>query len=259
MAFAQAEPPATDTRPIVEPAISPEARLEQAIRYYQMGDRDEARRILAALVVTPNLSAELRQESRVYLAELLMVENDSARAREFLEQVLREDPTYTIDPFRHTPEVAGEFDYVKALLAPVQPPDEPPPPVETVLVTMPLSVWSPFGRYHFSQGRPIRGLIYFTGFTTTAVGSGFLFGLTHADRRYPVGATVGTDEADAVFAMRRTQWVLTGLCYGIWATSIIDARVHWRKVDMKASLQPEVGFRQADGGLQGSLALRASF
>ncbi len=240
-------------------AMSSQARLEQAVRYYQLGERDEARRLLAALVVTPDLAADLRQESRVYLAELLMVEGDVDRARDFLEQVLVEDPAFTIDLFRHTPEVAGEFDYVKALRFPVPPAGDSAPAVEPVLVTMPMSVWNPFGRYHFTQGRPVRGLVYFAGFTTSAVTSGFLWGFVHADRRYRVGlsARQTTDERQ-LRNLRRVQWVATGACYGFWATSVVDARLHWRKVGMKASVQPSVT-RTDTGDLQGVLAIRGTF
>jgi hypothetical protein len=236
-----------------------EARLEQAVRYYQLGERDEARRLLAALVVTPGLPPELRQKSRVYLAELLMVEGDVDRARDFLEQVLVEDPSYTIDLFRHTPEVAGEFDYVKALRFPVPPVEQDIPVVEPLLVTMPMSVWNPFGRYHFTQGRPVRGFVYFAGFTTSAVTSGFLWGFVHADRRYRVGLSARqTSDELQLRNLRRIQWAATGMAYGFWATSVIDARLHWRKVGMKASVRPSLT-RTDTGDLQGMLAVQGSF
>ena len=251
------DPPPSDPGPST--AMSHEARLDQAVRYFQLGERDEARRILASLVVSTGLSAQLRQDARVYLAEILLVDGDIEGARGFLRQVLREDPSYTVDPFRHTPEVAGEFDYVKALVTPVEPPEETPPPNNTVIVTMPLSVWSPFGRYHFAQGRPVRGLVYLSGVTSTAVVSGFLFGIVHGNREYLVSTTVGqtVDELD-LRSTRRAQWVATGLFYGFWGASVIDAQVHWRKVGVKAAVQP-TATADRDGTVHGGLQLRATF
>jgi len=239
--------------------MSDEARLDQAVRYYQLGERDEARRILAALVVAPTLSADLRQDARVYLAEILLVDGDKEGARGFLKQVLREDPAYTIDLFRHTPEVAGEFDYVKALLAPVGPPEEPPPPTDPVIITMPTSVWSPFGRYHFAHRRPVRGLIYFTGVTTTAVASGFMWGMVHGERRYFVDDTVAQtlDELN-LRQLRWVQWSATGAFYAFWGASVIDAQIHWRKVGMKAAVKPTVGAMRG-GPPTGGLRLTGTF
>ncbi|HCH66667.1 MAG: hypothetical protein CL927_13010 [Deltaproteobacteria bacterium] len=246
--------------PVIQSSeMTHEARLEQGVRYFQLGERDEARRILAALVVTPGLPAPLRQESRVYLAELLLVEEDVDRARDFLEQVLTEDPNYTIDLFRHTPEVAGEFDYVRALRLPVAPIEPTAAAPQPVLVTMPMSVWNPFARYHFVHDRPVRGLVYLTGFTTTAVASGFLWGLVHADRRYRVGLgdRQTLDELD-LRSLRRLQWGATGLVYGFWATSVIDARTHWRKVGMNASLSPSVS-RLDGGSVAGAVRVQGTF
>jgi hypothetical protein len=104
---------------------------------------------------------------------------------------------------------------------------------------MPLSVWSPFGRYHFANDRPVRGLVYFTGVTSSAVASGFLFGMVHGNRTYKVNGTViQTPEELEVRSNRRAQWVATGLFYGFWGASIIDAQVHWRTVGLRASALP---------------------
>ncbi len=214
----------------------PEAadRLDQAVRYYQLGERDEARHLLAALLVDEGLSEGLRQEARVYLAELLIVDGDLDGARGFLEQVIVTDPHFVIDRFRHTPEVAGEFDYVKATQpAPV---DRTPPP-EPVVVTMPLSVWSPFARYHFTQGRTARGLVYLAGTTSSAVVSGMLHGILIADRRY------FTDRPQELAALNQrvaAQRIATGVFYGFWGASVIDAQVHWRRTGVHAALKPAV-------------------
>ena len=266
VAMAQ-EPPASQPSeaasaaeaPVSTPsAMTDGARLSQAVRYYQLGERDEARRILATLVVSASANVATRQSARVYLAEILIVDGDIEGARGFLRQVLREDPTYTVDVFRHTPEVAGELVYVKALMVPVKPEPSSPPPPDRVVVTRPLSVWSPFGRYHFANDRPVRGLVYLTGVTSSAVASGFLFGMVHGNRTYKVNDTVlQSPEELQVRSSRRAQWVATGLFYGFWGVSIIDAQVHWRTVGLRASALPAAG--RTNGVPGGQLEVKGAF
>ena len=232
------------------------ARLQQAVRYYQLGERLEARHVLAALVVDPDISGELRQAARVYLAEILLVDGNTAEARGFLEQVLREDPAYVIDRFQHTPEVAGEFDYVKAMLVKptVEPaPDKPSPPSPIVL-TMPMSVWSPFARYHFSNGRTGRGLLYLGGVTGSAVVSTFLHALWVADRQYQTA-----DKEAILRGRRRAQWISTGAFYGFWTASVVDAQVHWRKSTVRLRVQPSIGMAPGSDGVAPALQVAGTF
>jgi len=234
-----------------------EARLQQAVRYYQLSERDEARHVLAALVVDRDISLELRQQARVYLAEILLVDGNTEEARGFLGQVLQAEPDFIIDRFRHTPEVSGEFDYVKALLA-TPTPDRPPdgselPPPQPIVLTMPLTVWSPFGRYHFANGRGGRGLVYFAGVTGSAVVSGFLGGLLLADHGYK------PDEEAALRSRRRAQWISTGMFYGVWGASVIDAQIHWRKNSVNVRVEPSLGFAPTSIGPTPALQVAGSF
>jgi len=234
-----------------------EARMQQAVRYYQLGERVEARHVLAALVVDAGISLELRQQARVYLAEILLVDGNTAEARGFLEQVLLAEPDFVIDRFRHTPEVAGEFDYVKALLAKPPPdgnPDPPPDPPQPIVLTMPMSVWSPFGRYHFANGRAGRGLVYLTGVTGSAVASSFLHALWIADRSHET-----PEEEAALRGRRRAQWISTGVFYGFWGASVIDAQVHWRKNSVNLRVQPSVGFAPGADGATPALRVAGTF
>jgi hypothetical protein len=192
----------------------------------------------------------------VYLAEILLVDGNTAEARGFLEQVLLQEPEYVIDRFQHTPEVAGEFDYVKALMAkpPVEPPPDDPPPPTPIVLTMPMSVWSPFGRYHFAQGRTGRGLLYLGGVTTSAVLSTFLHALWVADREYQ------TAEKEAVLrGRRRVQWTSTAAFYGFWGASVIDAQVHWRKSTVKLRVKPSVGLAPGGAGAAPALQVAGTF
>ena len=50
---------------------------------------------------------DIRQESIVYIAELLYIQGDKDSAKRFFEQLLMEEPNYHIDRFRHPPDVCG--------------------------------------------------------------------------------------------------------------------------------------------------------
>jgi class 3 adenylate cyclase len=86
-------------------------RLDEAVRAYQVGQREEARRLLVDLVLAPPPGdPTLLLEARIYLGELLYTEGDEEGARRFFEQVLQIDPLYIIDPFRHPPDITSFFD-----------------------------------------------------------------------------------------------------------------------------------------------------
>lgn len=246
--FEPESPSSAATQGSVAPSMTPRAKLQQAVRYYQMGERVEARRVLATLVVSESVPPRVRQEARIYLAELLLVEGEVAESRGFLRQVLAEDPDFAIDRFRHSPEVVGEFDYVKAQMVEVRPP-EPEPEPEPVVLTTPLSAWSPFGRYHFTHGRPGRGLFYLSSVTASAVVSGVSFGVLYSDR----------SEVPAFYSRRWVQWSSTTLFWGMWTASTIDAHVHFRKSGAQAVVSPAVGLAPGPSGLRPTVAIRGRF
>lgn len=240
----RAEPPAAGPEP-VPPAPAPPApapfdsshqgRLTRAGVAYQRGNRDEARKLLSELLLDPTLSdATVRQEARLSMAELLLAEGEEAGAQRFLEQVLREDPSYRVDPFRYPPAVIDQYGYVRALLGPEldKPPEEPQP--VAVVAPTPLNVWSPFAPYHFRQGRKVRGVIYSTGWVTTWAAATMLHGFYLADRSYVIE---NDGEKQTLVDLRATQWSLTGANWAFYIASVIDAQIHWRRKGAAASLQ----------------------
>lgn len=240
-AAAQDEGPDAPPPPPVAPASpafddSHTGRLQRASMAYQRGNRDDARKLLSELLLDPTLQdATVRQEARLSMAELLLAEGEEAGAQRFLEQVLREDPDYRVDPFRYPPAVIDQFGYVRALLGPeLAPPEAPDPDPVAVLAPTPLNVWSPFAPYHFRQGRKVRGVIYSTGFVTTWAAATMLHGLYLADRSYTIEAP---GEKQEIIELRATQWALTGANWAFYLTSVIDAQIHWRRKGAAASIQ----------------------
>ncbi len=221
-----------DTKSQPEIQLSPEPtpltarqRLDTAWRNYQLGKRELARTELAELVTDTDVEdLAIRQQARIYLGELLYVQDDEEGARRFFEQVLHEDPDYTIDPFRHPPDVVGFFTYVRSYVVPIAPPVDP---VGTLQYPRaPISTWGPFGAYHLTHHAPRRGSLYLVGGLATAATSVILFGVLQSDRTY------GDDEEAEFLRLRRlkaAQYSATGSFYVLWTVSVYDANSHWRR------------------------------
>lgn len=213
------------------------ARLDDAVRAYQLGQRDLARSAFAALAVEAAAPPGLRQEARVYLGELLFTEGDEEGARRFFEQVLLADPGYTLDPFTHPPDVCGYFDYVRAYLGPARPPPaEVPPPVPLRLPATPTSAFLPMGVYQFREGRSgaAMGLL---GSQVAFVGANAaLWVLLALDPTYTAGDAA---EERRLKAMRAWTGVTAAGFYTSWVWGVRDATRHWRRVAGPRAMQAQ--------------------
>jgi len=205
--------------------VSPTAqeRLDAAWRNYQLGKRELARTELAELVTDAGIDdLAIRQQARIYLGELLYVQDDEEGARRFFEQVLQEDPNYTIDPFRHPPDVVGFFTYVRSYVVPITTPVDPPGPIQ--YPRTPVSTWAPFGAYHLTHQAPRRGTLYLVGGLATAATSLILFGALEKDRTYAEGEDA---EYLRLRRLKAAQYSATGSFYVLWSVSVYDANNHW--------------------------------
>jgi tetratricopeptide (TPR) repeat protein len=239
-----AEPPAdaedaTRPGPVVAVTQSAQAQLEEAARRYQFGERDAARGMFAALVIDETAPANVRQEARVYLGELLYVAGDREEARRFFEQVLQQDPTYEVDAFRHPPEVVGFFNYVRAYhTAPPDPGPDPLPPAPTLVPPSPVSAMMGHGVYHLRYGKPGRGVLYLGLQGGFLAADAVLWAGLLTDRSYREG-----DEAERQRLNRNR--TLTGVMaagyWGTWLVSAVDANVHWRRVEGPARARAAAG------------------
>lgn len=222
-------------------------QLREAVQRYQLGEFEAALASLADLVVAPDISEPLRREARVYMAELLLTQGDREGAELFFRKVLSEDRTVELDPFRHPPDVIGFFQYVKAKLdaeAPAPKPlgpvvVAPPPPA-------PRAPWTtavPFGVYHFSQGRPVGGTAWFLTHVGLVGTSAVTLTLLATDN----GAPAELQRFDDYLAVRRTNWVASGLAVAALAGYYVDVGLHWRRT--KAQRRPaQLGVTPTAGG-----------
>ena len=89
-------------------------QLRNGVRFYKDGDRESAIHEFLSLSYAKKAPSEIRQEARIYMAEILFVQEDKEGARGYFNAVLDENPNYNIDRFIHPPNVCGYFDFVKS-------------------------------------------------------------------------------------------------------------------------------------------------
>lgn len=196
-------------------------RLDAAVRIYQSGEAPTAQRLLATFVNDPNvLSESLRQQARVYLGEVLYLQQNEEEARRVFETVLSVDPAYVMDPFKHPPDVCGFFETIRAYIRPISntdvagPGPAPPPP---------RSAYIGFGIYHFQHEERRLGTAFAITQATFATISLAGFAELLGNRHYTT-----PDEKRSIQVNQGVQWGSTAAFYAIWAWSAIDAQRHWR-------------------------------
>lgn len=211
-----------ETPPAEAPA-PPDAqqRLSAAVRAYQEGRPDEARVELAALVNdTTLMDAELRQQARVYLGEVLYVDGQEDAAFKVFEVVLTEDPDYRVDPFRHPPDVCGFFEVVRASTSALTPPPTILPPAPS---PAPLSAFVGFGVYQVRNGLEPKGALMMAGQLGLGVASAAGYAWITSQRRYH-----GEEALSRLQTLKLVQWSATAGFWGLYVWGTLDARADWR-------------------------------
>ena len=220
-------------------------RLNAAVSAYQRGEGESAKLALARLVNDPTLSDEqLRQQARVYLGEVLYLHQNEEEARRVFEAVLTLDPSFTIDPFAHPPDVCGFFETVRAYI--VTP--ETLAPVSNGPV--PSSAFLGFGLYQFQQGDSRKGTRIAALQASAGAVSLISFASLMDDRHYRTDET----SLSSLKLRRSVQWGATAAFYGVWAWSIADAHQHWR-----ANIGIRPGSQQSDDGNDFGMPTRLHF
>lgn len=136
-------------------ALSPRARLDDAIGTYLAGEALLARdKLRAVLALGPELPPDVRLTALAYLGDILYSEEGPASAREIFETLLGEAPAYPMDPFEHPPEVCRYFEEVRVSLR------APTPPTPRDREAYPWLVLAPGGTYYFSKGRVAPGVVF---------------------------------------------------------------------------------------------------
>ena len=196
--------------------------LNEAVQFYQVGDRPQALQTLLSITTDPTYPQSVQQEARIYIAEILLVEGNVEGARSYFHEVLEINPSYNIDRFRHPPEVCMEFDYTNAQWKQRQ----PPPSIST---TNPiLSKFAPFGIYQFQRNRTVKGLVYSGLQLGTAITSITLFSYLQQNPGYNQNDLDEKAHLETILTIQRASAV--GF-YTLWLMSSIDAQRSWQLED----------------------------
>jgi hypothetical protein len=202
-------------------AASPETRLEDAVRLYQTGDPQQAQALLAGLINDSSFENEiLRQRARVFLGEVLYLQQSEEEARRIFEAILTLEPNYVLDPFEHPPDVCGFFETIRTYIRPAE-----LPAVSTPVPPTPLSAYLGFGVYQMKHKQRSLGMAMAIGQTTFGAISAIMFAGLLDDRKFTSGVDA---ERRAVQTRKAIQWTATSGFYGFWGWSVVDANRHWR-------------------------------
>lgn len=231
LSTARAEPGTPPTSASAEPAPAPfKERLEGAKKLYFQGHRREALELLLALQVQfltdeeDQIPWEHASEALVFLGEVHYFAQDLSKAQQTWRVVLERDPDHPrLSPFAHPPEIAGEFELLRARVKeeianrPV--PEAPPLPAWSIL---------PLGIPQFADGHPARGVMY--GLLQVGLASGSIAMYTAIEAKNDNIPLNDPAASGRITAQRYgVQWPLTFGAYGAWAASHIDARRSWKR------------------------------
>lgn len=217
-------------------------RFSLGTQLYHSGEIESALQIFVELANEPSIPLSLKQEARVYIAELHYVKGNKSRAQAFFEQIVMADPEYQIDRFKHPPDVCGLFDFVKTYQQPNIPDRQPalntPQP-------FPLSGYGPFGIYQLRH-QPLPKGVVLSGLQIASVATSVTTYIQlNNDHSYVRGDTIKKDSLEQKLNIQRASTVAF---YALWAASIFDAQRHWNlNMSMNPSeegIQPTIGVEQ---------------
>jgi len=193
--------------------------LNEAVQFYQMGDRPMALQTLLSITTDPSYPISIQQEARIYIAEIMLVEGNVDDARSYFHEVLDINPSYSIDRFRHPPEVCTEFDYTNAQWKQQQ----PPPPIIGNNPT--FYKLAPFGIYQFQRKETWKGIAYSSLQLGTAITSITLFSYLQQNPGYNQNDLDEKARLETILTVQRASAI--GF-YALWLMSSIDAQRDWQ-------------------------------
>ena len=167
--------PASPNEPVVAvdppPAPPPDAAamVDAAVAEYLAGRPAEARaRLQGVLAIGPDLPPAVRRRALAYLGDILYSEEGPTASKSVFDALLREDPTFRLDPFEHPADVCR---YVDQLRDPVRLPVEPPPVTPRPPPRYPVALLMPGGVPYFRDGRTGAGVAVASVQAVTLAGS----------------------------------------------------------------------------------------
>ena len=120
------------------------------------------------------------------------------------------------------------FDFVKSFVT------IPTPATPKEQKSLPVIAYSPFGVYHLQHGKPWKGYAYLTTQTITATASLGLLVYLNSNNTFNEGDLDRQSQLETLVLIQRGSTVVF---YGLWFTSILEARQHF-----------DVKMRQTDDG-----------
>ena len=214
---------------IEDPQIDPVQTMEylnqlnEGVGLYQSGKRADAMQRFLSLSMLPEVPNDIRQESIVYIAEILYIQGDKESAKRFFEQLLMDDPNYQIDRFRHPPDVCGYFDFVKSYTKQLAPKEKSAEEVQS----FPVIGYFPIGTYFWLEkdSRLSKRFLHTGlqgGFLLT---SSILYASLLINHEY-----LESDTQEKETLERRLAWqrITTVAFYALWGINIIDAQRSWQ-------------------------------
>ena len=198
-------------------------QLNEGVGLYQSGKRADAMQRFLSLSMLPEVPNDIRQESIVYIAEILYIQGDKESAKRFFEQLLMDDPNYQIDRFRHPPDVCGYFDFVKSYTKQLAPKEKSSEEVQS----FPVIGYFPIGTYFWLEkdSRLSKRFLHTGlqgGFLLT---SSILYASLLINHEY-----LESDMQEKEVLERRLAWqrITTVAFYALWGINIIDAQRSWQ-------------------------------
>lgn len=217
-------------------------RFSLGTQLYHSGDINSALKVFIELANEASIPLSLKQEARVYIAELHYVSGSKEKAQGFFEQIVASDPEYQIDRFKHPPDVCGLFDFVKTY-------HKPNIDVSSYTTTsprpFPVKGYSPLAIYQLQHQPLPKGLIL----TSLQIGAATTSITTYVQLRNDHSYTRG-DQAKKALLDRRlsVQRISTVAFYSLWAASVFDAQRHWNLnlslLPTDDDIQPTIGIQQ---------------
>ena len=217
-------------------------RFSLGTQLYHTGDLDSALKVFVELANEASIPLSLKQEARVYIAELHYVSGNKEKAQGFFEQIVASDPEYQIDRFKHPPDVCGLFDFVKTYH---KPSSGIPSPVNTSPRPFPVKGYSPLAIYQLQYQPLPKGLVL----TSLQIGAATMSITTYVQLSNDHSYTRGDQTKKNMLDRRLTiQRVSTVAFYSLWAASVFDAQRHWNLnlslMPTDDDIQPTIGIQQ---------------
>ena len=221
--------PILESEDIEDPQIDPAKTIEylnqlnEGVGLYQSGKRADAMQRFLSLSMLPEVPNDIRQESIVYIAEILYIQGDKESAKRFFEELLMDDPNYQIDRFRHPPDVCGYFDFVKSYTKQLAPKEKSDEEVQS----FPVVGYFPIGTYFWLE----KDSRLTKRFLHTGLQGGFLLASSILYASLLVNHEyLESDNQTKEILERRLAWqrVTTVAFYALWGINIIDAQRSWQ-------------------------------